>query len=70
MRSACDVAERIVLVCADGQRSAGALAALESSGFASVAVLDGGLRAWEAEEDLPGVVVDEDGEGGLVGAWV
>jgi rhodanese-related sulfurtransferase len=65
----CDPADRIVLLCADGRLSVGARSVLESHAFTDVSVLDGGLNEWQAEE-LPGFVVDEDGEGGLVGAWV
>lgn len=63
-----DHSARLVLVCSDGVRSASAAGVLAAAGFANCAVLAGGLRAWEAEE-LP-TEVDEDGEGGLVGAWV
>ena len=66
----------IVLVCADGRLSNGAAAMLEGAGFSDVRTLEGGLNAWEwGDEDqdgegLPAMVVDEDGEGGLTGAWV
>ena len=68
----------VVLICADGRLAAGAAQLLEDSGAAAdVSVLEGGLQAWEwdAEEQgdesmLPPLVIDEDGEGGLVGAWV
>ena len=64
----------IVLLCADGKLAGGAAAVLEAAEFLDVQVLDGGLRAWEWEADendaVPPLFVDEDGEGGLTGAWV
>ena len=51
----------------------GADPVLEAAAFRDVRTLEGGLRAWEEAEDdagLPSLVVDEDGEGGLTGAWV
>ena len=70
---ACGGGNSVVLVCRDGRLSTGALAALKaddaSAQLTQVEVLDGGLDAWE-EAELPGMVVDEDGEDGLVGAWV
>ena len=50
-------------------------AVLEEAAFTNVQVLDGGLRAWEAEAEdedagVPPLVIDEDVQGGLVGAWV
>ena len=51
----------------------GAAAALEAVEFTDVRVLEGGLQAWEAlaeEGELPPLVVDDDGDGGLTGAWV
>jgi len=48
---------------------------LEGAAFANVQTLEGGLEAWawEAEEEgsrVPPLVVDDDGEGELPGAWV
>ena len=48
---------------------------MEGAAFANVQTLEGGLEAWawEAEEEgsrVPPLVVDDDGEGGLPGAWV
>ena len=64
----------LVLMCADGMLSKGAAAVLEGAAFTNVQTLNGGLRAWEAEaeedEGVPPLTVDEDGEGGLTGAWV
>ena len=65
----------LVLLCADGSLSKGAAATLEAADFTNVQTLEGGLRAWEAdawddEELVPPLVMDEDGEGGLTGAWV
>jgi rhodanese-related sulfurtransferase len=61
----------LCVICADGRLSAGARTVLlESQKFDHVEVVDGGLRAWEEEGIEPGVVVDEDGEDGLVGAGV
>ena len=63
---------KVLLCCMDGKLSAGACAALVDSGLYSadqVEVLEGGLRAWEASE-LEELIIDDDGEGGLVGAWV
>jgi rhodanese-related sulfurtransferase len=67
--------EPLVLMCAEGSLAKGAAAVLEAAGFKRVSTLDGGLRAWEAaaEEEgagVPPLVIDEDGEGGLTGAWV
>ena len=61
---------KVVLLCADGRLSAGAARQLEEFGFCDVAVCDGGLNAYAADEALPALVIDEDGEDGLVGAWV
>ena len=61
---------KIVLLCADGRLSAGAAAQLEEFGFSDVAICDGGLDAYAADEALPALVIDEDGQEGLVGAWV
>ena len=66
------------LEAADGRLAAGAAQLLEDSGAAAdVSVLEGGLQAWEWDAEelgdesmLPPLVIDEDGEGGLVGAWV
>ena len=64
----------LVIMCADGMLSKGAAAVLEGAAFTNVQTLNGGLRAWEAEaeedEGVPPLTVDEDGEGGLTGAWV
>ena len=65
----------LVLLCADGRLARGAAAMLEGAAFANVQTLEGGLEAWawEAEEEgsrVPPLVVDDDGEGGLPGAWV
>ncbi|KAL1507075.1 hypothetical protein AB1Y20_007936 [Prymnesium parvum] len=64
----------LVLVCADGSLSKGAAAVLESAAFTEVRYLEGGLRAWEADAEddvgVPPLVVDEDGQAGLTGAWV
>jgi rhodanese-related sulfurtransferase len=40
---------QIVLYCDNGQRSARAAATLEALGYATVSVLDGGLRGWKAD---------------------
>ena len=66
---------QIVLLCADGRLSMGAAAVLEAASFTNVCTLDGGLNAWayeaeEEESEVPPLVIDEDGEGGLTGAWV
>ena len=66
---------QIVLLCTDGSLSKGAAATLEHAAFTNVCTLEGGLRHWEAEawndeELVPSLVIDEDGEGGLTGAWV
>jgi rhodanese-related sulfurtransferase len=73
----CTRAETIVLLCADGKLAKGAAAVLVAAGFADVRTVEGGLRAWEADADeaadpeaVPPLLVDEDGEGGLNGAWV
>jgi rhodanese-related sulfurtransferase len=62
--------EPLLLVCADGRLSEGAAAVLEAAAFTNVHTLDGGLQATGEEDGLPPYVVDEDGEGGLTGAWV
>ena len=41
-----DPSKRTILYCASGGRSALATAALQSLGYADVAHLDGGLKAW------------------------
>ena len=58
----------LLLACADGSRSAAACASLRAAGFDRATALDGGLAAWEAEGFA--LLVEEDGEDGLVGAWV
>mmetsp|Transcript_408 Transcript_408/g.1025 ORF Transcript_408/g.1025 Transcript_408/m.1025 type:complete len:179 (-) Transcript_408:235-771(-) len=58
----------LLLYCATGARSAAACQSLREAGFTRARVLEGGIAAWE-EEGLP-LVTDEDGEAGLVGAWV
>ncbi len=65
----------LLLLCGDGSLSSGAAAVLEAASFTNVQTVAGGLTAWSAgaeEEgaDLPAVLIDEDGEGGLTGAWV
>ena len=64
----------LILLCADGMLSKGAGAALEAASFTNVQILLGGLRSWEAEaahdSSVPSLVVEQDGEGGLTGAWV
>ena len=64
----------LVLLCANGRLAKGAAAVLEGAAFTNVQTLEGGLDAWawEAEEEggVPPLVVDDDGEGGLPGAWV
>ena len=70
-----DPSEIVLLLCANGQLAAGAAAVLEAAEFSNVGVVEGGLRAWEAEaedenEEVPPLVIDDDGEGGLTGAWV
>lgn len=42
----------VVLVCQAGQTAQGAARRLRKAGFSNVAVLDGGIRAWQAA-DLP-----------------
>jgi rhodanese-related sulfurtransferase len=42
----------VVLVCYVGQTAFGAAKRLRKAGFSNVAVLDGGIRAWQAA-DLP-----------------
>ena len=41
-----DPADRVILHCATGGRSALAAAALQDMGYANVAHLDGGIKAW------------------------
>jgi len=41
-----DPAHRVILHCATGGRSALAAAALQDMGYANVAHLDGGIKAW------------------------
>jgi rhodanese-related sulfurtransferase len=43
-----DPARRVILYCASGGRSALAADLLTSMGYANVAHLDGGLKAWQA----------------------
>ena len=43
-----DPARRTILYCASGGRSALAVASLQQLGYANVAHLDGGLKAWTA----------------------
>ncbi|KAL3895909.1 MAG: hypothetical protein SGPRY_013397 [Prymnesium sp.] len=70
---ACPVHAPLVLLCADGSISRPAAAMLSSQSF-DVKFLEGGLAAWEeaAEqgEEVPPLMWDEDGEGGLTGAWI
>lgn len=42
----------VVLVCKDAQASSGAARRLQKAGFTRVAVLDGGIAAWQ-QADLP-----------------
>ena len=58
----------LLLACGDGERSTAACETLRAAGFTRAFALEGGIAAWE-EEDLP-LVTDDDGEDGLVGAWV
>ena len=64
----------LVLLCANGRMAQGAAAMLEEAAFTNVQTLEGGLDAWawEAEEEggVPPLVVDDDGEDALPGAWV
>jgi rhodanese-related sulfurtransferase len=41
-----DPARRVIVVCASGARAALAAATLKDMGYADVAVLEGGLKAW------------------------
>jgi SulP family sulfate permease len=52
--------ERIVLTCRTGRRSARAAQALAQQGYTNVAVLEGGLVAWEAAGLLEAVNLKED----------
>ncbi len=58
----------MVVACADGRLAASAAEQLRAAGLARCAWCEGGLRALEAE-GLE-LVVEEDGQGGLAGAWV
>lgn len=59
----------LIVACADGRLARGAAERLMTHGsWTDVAILEGGLRSWEVE-DMPWEV-DDDGEDGLVGAWV
>ena len=64
----------LVLLCANVRMAQGAAAMLEEAAFTNVQTLEGGLDAWawEAEEEggVPPLVVDDDGEDALPGAWV
>ncbi len=51
-RAEFDPASRIILTCASGGRSALAVDRLQQMGFANVAHLDGGLKAWK-EQGFP-----------------
>ena len=46
-------------ICDDGMRAEGAAALLEMAGFEDARPLAGGLAAWEAEESLPALLVEE-----------
>ncbi|MGA7669251.1 MAG: rhodanese-like domain-containing protein [Nitrolancea sp.] len=46
-RAEFDPASRIILTCASGGRSALAVDRLQQMGFANIAHLDGGLKAWK-----------------------
>src|SRR5690349_17447230 len=43
-----DKAKRLILYCASGGRSALAAETLEDMGYANVAHIDGGIKAWQA----------------------
>jgi SulP family sulfate permease len=45
----------IIVVCRTGRRSARAADALRKEGYENVTILEGGLRAWEAEGLLEAV---------------
>jgi rhodanese-related sulfurtransferase len=47
-RSEFDPGKRVILHCASGGRSALAAQSLKSMGYANVAHLDGGFKAWQA----------------------
>jgi len=51
--------QRIVLACRSGRRSLRAAHALAQQGYSNVAVLDGGLMAWEAAGLLEAVDLEE-----------
>lgn len=53
--------QRIVLTCRSGRRSMRAAQALAEQGYANVAVLEGGLTAWEAAGLLEAVELTEEG---------
>ncbi len=53
--------QRIVLACRSGRRSVRAAQALAQQGYTDVAVLEGGLLAWEAAGLLEAVNLKEDG---------
>ncbi len=43
----------IVVTCRDGRNSALAAATLKKMGYADVSALEGGMAAWQSEEDMP-----------------
>jgi rhodanese-related sulfurtransferase len=47
-RSEFDPGKRVILHCASGGRSALAAQTLKAMGYANVAHLDGGFKAWQA----------------------
>ncbi len=46
-----DPARRTILYCASGGRSALAADTLQTMGYADVAHLDGGIKAWKEDDD-------------------
>lgn len=64
----CSRGTQLIIACTDGSRAPEAARRLVAAGWSRCAVLDGGLKAWE-ESGLE-LELDDDGEGGLVGAWV